>query len=138
MQGKHVRTAAGLTLAGLVALTLGWMAGATASGESVRSGSGPADIVGRFAVVQLVHDPVEPSNGSMGTSTSTRIRVTWRGSSYNRVATEVFGRVTSVNAHWVVLDDVEDEAASVWIPRERVHVIEAVGEDEMKRRRMTH
>jgi hypothetical protein len=136
MQGKHVRTAAGFVLAGLVALTLGWMAGATATGESVRTGSG--DIVGRFAVVQLVHEPVEPSNGSMGTSTSTRIRVTWRGASYNRVATEVFGRVTSVDEHWVVLDDVEDEAASVWIPRERVHVIEAVGEDEMKRRRMTH
>jgi len=131
---RSTRVLSFVALTCVCAVAIGWMASSAGAGD-VRSPWD--DVVGRFAVVQLVHEPLDPE-GSLGSGTTTRARVVWRGSSYNKVTVEVFGRVASVDERWVVLEDIDVTAAESWVPRERVHLMEVVSEEEMKQRRMTH
>lgn len=76
--------------------------------------------------VYLVHGGVAPIQGSTSTGYSHGITVYSTGGPGNAWPTQVLGYLDDIDEHWVVLKQVGEvrKGLEVWIPRERVQLIE--------------
>ena len=84
--------------------------------------------------VYLVHGGVAPFQGSSSTGYSHGITLYSTGGHGNSWPTQVLGYLEDVDEHWVVLKQVGEvrKGLEVWIPRERVQLIEHLDEANFK------
>jgi hypothetical protein len=84
--------------------------------------------------VYLVHGAQSPDRGQSSTGFSHGIRTFSVGGHGNVWPTEVFGFLDDIDEHWVVLKQVGEarEGLEIWIPRERVQLIEHMDEANFK------
>ena len=105
-----------------------------AGGAAVVLALGAAGGAGRAANdpvrVYLVHGGVAPFQGSSSTVDRHGITIYTTGGQGNTWPTQVLGYLEDIDEHWVVLEQVGEvrEGKEVWIPRERVQLIEYLDE----------
>ena len=84
--------------------------------------------------VYLVHGGVAPFQGRSSTGYSHGITIYSTAGQGNVWPTQVIGYLDDVDEHWVVLKQVSEQRKDleVWIPRERVQVIEYLDDENFK------
>ncbi len=119
MRRKRWMVSGGLVLAGGLATGLG-MASGESRDDPVR--------------VYLVHDAQAPVRGGSSSGFSHGIRTFSVHGPGSATPTQVFGYLDEIDEHWVVLKQVSEirEGKEIWIPRERVQLIEFMDEANFK------
>ncbi len=109
----------GVVLAGVLAAGLG-MASAESRDDPVR--------------VYLVHEAQAPVRGGSSSGFSHGIQTFSVHGHGSATPTQAFGYLKDVDEHWVVLEQVSEvrEGLEIWIPRERVQLIEFMDETNFK------
>ena len=82
----------------------------------------------------LVHDAQAPVRGGSSSGFSHGIRTFSVHGPGSATPTQVFGYLDEIDEHWVVLKQVSEirEGKEIWIPRERVQLIEFMDEANFK------
>ena len=113
-------------------LAIGGAAMVLATGAALGLGNAPA--ADEPVRVYLVHGGVAPFQGSSSTGKSHGITVYSTGGHGNAWPTQVLGYLDDIDEHWVVLKQVGKlrEGLEIWIPRERVQLIEYMDEENFK------
>ncbi|MEQ9096182.1 MAG: hypothetical protein RIE32_07970 [Phycisphaerales bacterium] len=106
------------------------LAGGLAAGLGMASEEGRDDPVR----VYLVHDAQAPVRGGSSSGFSHGIRTFSVHGPGSATPTQVFGYLDEIDEHWVVLKQVSEirEGKEIWIPRERVQLIEFMDEANFK------
>lgn len=119
MRRKRWMVSGGLVLAGGLAAGLG-MASGESRDDPVR--------------VYLVHGAQAPVRGGSSSGFSHGIRTFSVHGPGSATPTQVFGYLDEIDEHWVVLKQVSEirEGKEIWIPRERVQLIEFMDEANFK------